>query len=429
MNRQELLAAWVRHLDGEALSAAESTGLRTALDGDESLRETLLADLALDGLLRNRLDDEDAGRSFVAGVATVLRAQAEPPDFAVRIRQRIVHSQRLRLRRARRRTGGRMAALAAGLLLLVGGVWLGLQRQGSPADLPRLAGAPQQMTVGSELSASRDSVLEWADGTRAEVLAGSRLTVLAEEHGKRLHLIRGRIAVQANPQPAGRPMAIRTPEALATVVGTGFVLDSAAGTTRLTVDHGAVRLGGGGPEVLVAAGGRAVADREGVRAAPRPLWEWSAGDPQSPSPVLGRRGTAPDGRPCLVAMRAQNSVVAVQFTASPAGLFPYDPETEVVCDVWVGSTVRWAGFYVQDDASTRRIEGRRADAHMGEWHVPLAARDGWIRVRFPLGATADDTRHPPLQRGDRIHHFMVQAQPAGSSILCIDRLEIVPTAR
>lgn len=428
MTRQELLAAWVRHLDGEPLSTAESADLRATLDADAALRETLLADLAIDGLLRNRLDDEEAGRAFVAGVATVLRAQAEPPDFAVRIRQRIVHSQRLRLRRARRRAGGWVVALAAGLLLLVSGAWLGL-RQGPAADLPRLAGTQQPITAGSELAATSDRVLEWGDGTRAEVLAGSRLTVLPEASGKSLLLTRGRIAVQVSLQPAGRPMVIRTPEALATVVGTGFVLDCAAGTTRLAVEHGTVRLGGGGAETLVTTGGRAIADRLGVRPVPRPLWEWSAGDPHAPQPGLGRRGTAPDGRPCLVAMQAENPVVAAHFIDSPGGLFPYDPDTEVACDVWVGGTVRWAGFYFQDDASTRPLNGRWGEPHMGEWNVPLAVRDGWIRVRFALRDTLDGTRHPPLRPGDRIHHLIVQAQPADRATLCIDRLEILPRPR
>lgn len=436
LSRQELLAVWTRHLDGGPLTAAESAALRTALAADDRLREVLLGDLALDGLLRNRLDDEEAGRAFVAGVAMVVRAQSEPPDFAARVRQRIVHSQRLRLRRARRRTGGRVLALAACLMLLLGGAWLVMAHgMGVHADLPSLvvvgqpAGTSRKLATGSELASDQDLVLTWADGTRAAVLAGSRLTVLPVTTGKSLRLTSGRIAVEAAPQPAGRPLTIRSPEALATVVGTAFVLDSAAGETRLAVEHGSVRLGAGSQEVLVAAGSRGLADRNGLRLTAQPLWSWSAGDPQSPSPTVGRRGLAPDGRPCLVAERADTPVIAVHFIATREGLFAYDPDAEVVCDVWLNQSTRWAGFYLQDDGSGRLVAGQPGTPHMGQWHIPLTFKDGWFRVRFPLRDVVDSAHNPLIGQGDRINHLMIQAQSVDLAKLYIDRLEVVPPER
>lgn len=432
MTRQDVLAAWTLHLDGGTLSVAESAALRAALADDERLRAVLLADLAVDGLLRNRLDDAEAGRAFVAGVATVVRAQNEPPDFAARVRQRIVHSQRLRLRRSRRRTGGRMLAVAAGLLLLLGGAWLSMVHGvGHAHDLPTLAiaGQARAMAVGAEITSDQDAVLTWADGTRAEVLAGSHLTVLPETAGKSLRLTAGRLAVQAAPQPTGRPLTIRSPEALATVVGTGFVFDSAAGATRLIVEHGRVRMEADGQEVLVGAGGRALADRGGLRLTAAPLWSWSAGGPQAMSPVTGHRGRAPDGRPCLVADRADTPVVAVRFASAADGLFAYAPDAEVVCDVWLNQATRWAGFYFQDDGRNRQVDGQPGVPHMGQWHIPLTIKDGWFRVRFPLRDVVDSAHHPLVGAGDRVHHLLIQAQTAELAQLYIDRLEVVLPTR
>lgn len=425
MTRQDAIALWLRHVDGETLNKDEQAGLLHAWEADPGLRALCEADSALDATLCSRPGDADTDAAFITGMTTVLRTQADGGVFAAKVNRRIQRSARLRRRQRRLGTWAWAMASAACLAALIAGAWL--LKPPAP-DLPRLNGADPPLAVGSSMHPDADAVLMWTDGTRAVVARGSALEILSSADGKSLALGSGRIVIDAAKQPTGRPLTVRTPEAIATVVGTRFVLDCAAGTTRLAVSEGSVRLGGGGQELAVGPGSRALADGRGTRADTIAVWSWSAGDPLPPSLQRGHLGQAPDGRACLISERHTSSVVAVVWGSSPDGLFPYDPDSEVVGDIWLDEHVAWAGVYAQDDGVRRNDGARPTQSHHGQADLPLA-RGSWHRFSVRLRELVKTTAGPELRPGDRVTHLVFQAQFPGSAVIHLDRLEVRPPQR
>jgi ferric-dicitrate binding protein FerR (iron transport regulator) len=414
VNREQLIAAWLRHLDGGPLTPEERAALVAAWAADPALRAVCEADAAIDASLRSRPGDADADAAFTAGVATLLRTQRDGGAFAARVARRIRSG-------GRRRSRGWLIQLAPwGLAAALLAATLAVFWPAAP-DLPRLDGTI--VAAGARLAPAQDAVLTWRDGTSAAIAAGSVIGILPAEAGKALRLEAGRLSVTAAAQPTGRPLTIRSPEALATVVGTRFVLDTAAGTTRLAVDHGTVRLQGAAATLEVAAGSRAIADQAGIRAAAPLRWGWSAGDPLPATLQRGTLGRAPDGRACLLAQRHNASTAAVVWAATPDGLFAGDPDSELVGDVWLDAGTAWAGIYAQSDGERGREAGRPAVSHHGQADLPLAARTGWYRFRVRLADLAAAGSGPPLRPGEPITHLIIQAQPVGSAIR-LDRLEL-----
>ena len=86
------------------------------------------------------------------------------------------------------------------------------------------------------------AVLRFNDGTRVELAAQTQISGLAAEEGKKLFVARGTVLADVAKQPPGRPMAIRTPEGEATIIGTKFAIEVKSGSTRLEVEKGLVRL-------------------------------------------------------------------------------------------------------------------------------------------------------------------------------------------
>jgi len=85
--------------------------------------------------------------------------------------------------------------------------------------------------------------LEFPDLTRIEVNPDSTLEHLLEKQGKRAFaLTRGSIAATVTRQAAGRSVAVSTPHAEVTVLGTQFQLVVTADSTRLEVREGRVRM-------------------------------------------------------------------------------------------------------------------------------------------------------------------------------------------
>lgn len=414
MTREQLVAAWLRHLDGEPLAPEEGAALLAALTADPALRAVCEADAAIDASLRSRPGDADAEAAFTAGLATLLRTQRDGGVFAARVARRIRAGGRQRQRGRLRRLvpWGLAAALIAATLAV-------LFRPVEP-DLPRLDGV---VVAAGTLTLEQDAVLTWRDGTSAMVAAGSVLWILPAETGKALRLDAGRLSVTAAAQPAGRPLTVRSPEVLATVVGTRFVLDTAAGTTRLVVDHGTVRLQAAASAVEVSAGARAIADHAGVRMVAPPRWGWSAGDPLPVSLVRGSGGRAPDGRACLLAQRHNPSTAAVVWASTPDGLFAVDPASELVGDIWLDAGTAWAGVYAQYDGERERVSGASPRTRHGQADLPRGTGAGWHRFRVRLVDLAETASGPPLRPGDPITHLIFQAQPVGSAIR-LDRLEL-----
>lgn len=83
--------------------------------------------------------------------------------------------------------------------------------------------------------------VRFADGTRLTLDGGTELSI--DEHGqKQLHLTRGLFSAEVEPQPAGRPMIIRTATAELQVLGTVFSVAAQPSATALDVASGTVRL-------------------------------------------------------------------------------------------------------------------------------------------------------------------------------------------
>jgi hypothetical protein len=407
MSRAELLQAWARYRDG-ALPEAERQALVDGLQADGEACRLVLADAAIDGLLRCRIGERESGERFVAGVATVLAAEADQRRFASRVRARVGRTQRPR--RAPQRQARMGLAMAAGLAVLAVAWWL--LRAPAP-DLPWLGDS--RLAIGERVNAVAPVQLRWDDGSHAQLAAGTVLTCEDPAGGKRLQLTDGELAMVAAHQPDGRPLRIAGPHATATVVGTEFALRASSHGMRLQVHDGSVRLAADdGAGLLVAAGAVGLADRFGIRAAGDPIFAWHAGT--GLAPTSGRRGAAPDGSACLVAVPQSGGHVTAMSFWRPSGLFPLARGGSIVARVWIGADVRWAGFYAQDYQHGRS----------GQWHLPLDRRERWCDLRFALNDIATTNGQLP-QPDDPVHIFMLQAMPASAHLLLAE-LRILPSA-
>jgi hypothetical protein len=80
------------------------------------------------------------------------------------------------------------------------------------------------------------------EATRIRIMPGTRLKVINWSHGKTFEVQQGKIEATVAHQSKAHPMIWRTPEAEATVVGTGLALEVGTNTTRLEVLEGKVNL-------------------------------------------------------------------------------------------------------------------------------------------------------------------------------------------
>ena len=179
------------------------------------------------------------------------------------------------VRRPRGRKPARRApwlALAALLLLALGaGRWLwpdaamalpgptvAEARDGTVArdDGPLALEAGAALHSGDEVTVGDDGdlALRFPDGTRIRLAAGSSARVEGGRTG--LHLLRGSLSAEVQPQRPGFPALFATPGATVTVIGTALDIATADGETRVAVTHGlvAVRRDADGAGVEVGAG-------------------------------------------------------------------------------------------------------------------------------------------------------------------------------
>jgi hypothetical protein len=136
-------------------------------------------------------------------------------------------------------------------------------------------------TVGANSAA----VLKFPDSTRIEVSPSTTIRELSDgASGKRLELALGGVKADVAPQPAGRPLSIKTPDSELRVLGTRFRL-SAQDSTRLDVHEGKVKLqrSKDGAAIDVAAGNYVVTNVP--RLYPRPIREVAFQDGVSPAPA------------------------------------------------------------------------------------------------------------------------------------------------
>jgi ferric-dicitrate binding protein FerR (iron transport regulator) len=152
------------------------------------------------------------------------------------------------------------SAIAAALVLLLGGAWLFTHRgEHGIVRITEIDGAVRWTGAGGEVrempekgtslpgglleTIADDSTLTFAfaDGTRLTLLGRSTVAI-SDEGQKAVHLRSGSLSADVRPQPAGRPLLIHTPTARLEVLGTRFEVDSDESNTRLAVNEGRVRL-------------------------------------------------------------------------------------------------------------------------------------------------------------------------------------------
>jgi ferric-dicitrate binding protein FerR (iron transport regulator) len=108
-----------------------------------------------------------------------------------------------------------------------------------------LAGENIELLAGDIISTPTNStavVVYEFESTRIELQPGSVLVFGDATQGKRFELRRGTIQAHVAPQPADLPMSVETAHALATVLGTEFVMRADESATKLDVLEGKVQL-------------------------------------------------------------------------------------------------------------------------------------------------------------------------------------------
>ena len=222
-------------------------------------------------------------------------------------------------------------ALAASLAVMAASTWILIS--GKPAPVLTLLecsgsvswshGAPiepgAKLTSGTLETVGDDSaaLFQFDDGSLITLQGEAELS-FADESQKVLTLSRGTLSAEVKPQPAGRPMLIRTPSAVAEVVGTAFDLSARADDTLLKVNTGLVKLKrlADGSEIAVTANRSAVASlhtdsKLDAGSTPEPLTSWSFDFTQQ-TPPRDWRGVAKEGRmnamPYIAKKHADGSV-------------------------------------------------------------------------------------------------------------------------
>ena len=260
-------------------------------------------------------------------------------------------------------------------------------------------------TVGEASSA----LLRFDDGSLITLHGDAELT-FANEHQKVLSLTRGTLSAEVRPQPAGRPMLIRTPSAVAEVVGTAFDLSTRSEDTLLKVNEGLVKLKrlADGSEIDVAANRSAVASLDSSSAlsaasTPEPLTDWSF-DFTTTMPPRDWRGFARDGAihaSPYVAKKQDDGRVITHYGVSVRTALLDEPLRLLATG---GSVIRYrlrqerAGA-LQFMLLTNRINGGfggNYECKIGadEWQ-PSA--DGWCEVAIPIARFEPIDPRPDLR--------------------------------
>jgi predicted esterase len=286
------------YLEGE-LDAPSTQAFEERLKADAALREEFVRFARQERVLRtllvqdgaklseqvlNQIRAEKDGDAFVASVQREIgekrgrsKSQARPGSSA---RRRALRSRR----RIRPRFNSFLVPLAvAAALLAVAGVYFAYQPATPPelvAELTELratdgsanadiSGKPAQtgakLEPGQTLNLAEDTQasLRYADGTRVDLVAGSRVALVRPDGpaAKHLRLEQGALTAEVTPQPANAPLVASTSLARATVRGTIFTLTFNSADTRLDVRRGRVQLErlADGADVMVAEGQFAVA--------------------------------------------------------------------------------------------------------------------------------------------------------------------------
>jgi ferric-dicitrate binding protein FerR (iron transport regulator) len=273
--------------------------------------------------------------------------------------------------------------------------------------------AEMRLPGGTLVLEGEDAVaqLRFDDGTLV-TLSGESELGFSQDGQKRLVLRRGTLSAQVQPQPAGRPLLVRTPTAEVEVLGTVFDMSSEANETTLNVETGSVKLRrlADGKTVAVNSRQSVVASLAATQLTPAatkaaPL-QWRQTFDQAPAPAKqGRWLPAQDGLPgrlratAFVAGRRKDDTTVIHHgvgilapTVRPRGFvtlgtesvlrFRYrmERETHLLCFLTCGRIDgNFAGNFILD----HRVPNTPAGA--GGWRVatlPVAAARAVI-AKYP----------------------------------------------
>lgn len=258
MNRVEEFAQ--KQLDG-VLDRAEEAELN-ALLADPAAKNTYNGMLLLDAGLRAELEPMDVS-------AETMQAIRLTQDGSVR--KDVMHVLKTieggegtygRYWTRSRRAWLAWVGMAAALLVLAGGIYLGQQRVGDATRLCVESACPGAAVIRGETRIPVQIGMEIRNGDKVEMPRTGRMVVrYANEAsmielqadtrarflhggntGKRVEMETGSMAAQVALQAGGKPMVVATPQSDATVVGTVFTILSDDISTFLDVTQGQVSL-------------------------------------------------------------------------------------------------------------------------------------------------------------------------------------------
>lgn len=267
MNRlEELLAQW----EAGVLTSSDAAELKQLL-ADPRARQALVEDWMWHEAIYGALQAQSS-----------LQAQAAPPRAATspslgeRFAGWLAHLRQPGWRWA---VGGAAAALVVALalfFLLPGEPVARLSavqgevvvEKGGNAG-PAVAGQPLYSGDALRVVSGGGAIIAWPrEQTLVKLWPGARFRLETRQGVKRLELTEGQLFAVVAPQPSGKPMTLRTPQAEAVVKGTRFSLAVTAQATRLEVMEGAVAMRAHGPgaaaPVTVTAGNAAVSTPAGA---------------------------------------------------------------------------------------------------------------------------------------------------------------------
>jgi len=315
-------------------------------------------------------------------------------------------------------------ALAASVTALAASAWLFLA--GRPGTVLTLVdstgtvtwsdGSPllpnKGLPAGSITTVGETSTAQFRfnDGTLITLHGETELT-FSEEDQKMLALSRGSLSAEVKPQPAGRPMLVRTPSAVAEVVGTAFDLTARPEDTVLKVNEGLVKLKrlADGREVDVSANRSAVASLDAgttldAASTPEPLTDWSF-DFTTTIPPRDWRGVSRDGvmhASPYVAKKQDDGSVITHYGVSIRTALLEDPLRLLATE---SSVIRYR--LRQEETGSLQfmlLTNRTEGGFGGNFECKIGAEelrpdaDGWCEIAVPVSRFEPIDARPHLRK-------------------------------
>jgi ferric-dicitrate binding protein FerR (iron transport regulator) len=304
-------------------------------------------------------------------------------------------------------------------------------------------GRPLATADGVETAAGAQARLARGAGTEVTIGPEARVAVEgpADEGGLRVDVVAlARGGLDAAVGPSERPLAIRTPHAWVTAVGTRFSLVVETRETRLDVGEGRVilrRIHDGGT-IEVNAGQRALAvaaeaaerrvTAEGRRAAQpgtgpsSQAFDFEVGDADFDQGHVVRGPACPEGGACIQGTLRpappllKTWMVARTLERSAGMLFSYNQRQVLTFDYWVGADAKTVYVQMWD-----RDQNQNHSIYLRD---PVRERWGHAVVRL---ADLAPNKFPErrLEEGDALSSVVITAGRVGGRPLYVDNIRLV----